>query len=296
MLPRYNRSMTRWAFVLFSILCFAQEPGPYHIEAVSSKHKFLEGPVWSARDGYLLFADVPMNTIQKIDNKGMSMFREQSGGASGNAFDDKGRLYTCETHARRVSRTDKKGEVETLVDQFEGKKLNGPNDITVTKHGHVYFTDPAFGSAVDRRELPFYGVFHVSPKGQVEASLKLQTRPNGIVASPNGEILYVSNSDERNVRAYDITKDGTLQNERIFISNIVGVPGGVKVDDKGNVYVAAAEVLIFSPRGESLGTLKIAEKPSNLVFGDGDLKALYITARTTLYRVHLESSKGVALY
>ena len=179
-----------------------------------SKHKFLEGPVWSASDGYLLFTDVPMNTIQKIDRKACRLFREQSGGASGNAFDDKGRLYTCETHTRRVTRTDKKGAVETLVDQFEGKKLNGPNDITVTKHGHVYFTDPAFGSAGERRELPFYGVFHISPKGQVEASLKLQTRPNGIVASPDGAILYVTNSDERNVRAYDITKDGMLQNER----------------------------------------------------------------------------------
>ena len=141
--------MTRWACLLFSVLCLAQEPGPYHVEAISSKHKFIEGPVWSARDGYLLFADVPMNTIQKIDRNGLSMFREQSGGASGNAFDDKGRLYTCETHARRITRTDKKGAVETLAEQFEGKKLNGPNDIAVTKHGHVYFTDPAFGSAGD---------------------------------------------------------------------------------------------------------------------------------------------------
>ena len=143
--------MARWALSLLPILCLAQEPGPYHVEAVTSKHKSIEGPVWSAKDGYLLFADVPMETIQKIDTKGLSMFRERSGGASGNAFDDKGRLYTCEAHARRVTRTDRKGTVEVLVEQFEGKKLNAPNDIAVTKHDHVYFTDPAFGSAVGQR-------------------------------------------------------------------------------------------------------------------------------------------------
>jgi gluconolactonase len=288
--------MTRWALALLPILCLAQEPGPYHVETVTSKHKFLEGPVWSSKDGYLLFTDVPMNTIQKLDTKGLSTFREQSGGASGNAFDDKGRLYTCEAHMRRVTRTDRKGAVEVLADQFEGKKLNNPNDIAVTKHGHVYFTDPAFGSAGETRELPFYGVFHISPKGQMEASLKLQTRPNGVAASPDGDILYVTNSDERSVRAYDIAKDGTLQNERIFVPKTEGVPDGIEVDEKGNVYVAAAEVNIFSPNGERLGTLQTAEKPSNLVFGDGDLKALYITARTTLYRVRLESFKGVSLY
>jgi sugar lactone lactonase YvrE len=288
--------MARLALGLLPILCLAQEPGPYHVEAVTSKHKSIEGPVWSAKDGYLLFADVPMETIQRIDTKGLSMFRERSGGASGNAFDDKGRLYTCEAHARRVTRTDRKGTVDVLVDQCEGKKLNAPNDIAVSKHDDGYFTDPAFGSAVEKCELSFYGVFHISPKGQVEASLRLQTRPNGVAASPDGGTLYVTNSDERNVRAYDITKEGTLQNERVFVAKTAGVPGGIKVDEKGNVYVAAAEVLIFSPKGEPLGTLKIAEKPSNIVFGDGDLKSLYVTARTTLYRVRLEAFKGVAIY
>jgi gluconolactonase len=288
--------MRRRAFAILPILCLAQEPGRYHVETVTSKHKFLEGPVWSAKDGFLLFADVPMNTIQKLDTKGLSVYRENSGGASGNAFDDKGRLYTCEAHARRVTRTDRKGSVEILADQFDGKKLNSPNDIVVTKHGHVYFTDPAFGSALEKKELPFYGVFHFSPKGQLDAALKLQTRPNGITASPDGSTLYLTNSDERNVRAYDIAKDGALQNERIFVGKTEGVPDGIKVDEKGNVYVAANEVNIFSPKGDRLGTLKTGEKPSNLVFGDGDLKALYVTARTTLYRVRLESFKGVSLY
>ncbi|HYI95272.1 MAG TPA: SMP-30/gluconolactonase/LRE family protein [Bryobacteraceae bacterium] len=268
----------------------------YKIEAVSTKHKFLEGPVWSAHDGYLLFSDVPSNKILKIDTKGITLFREQSGGASGNAFDDKGRLYTCETRARRVVRTDKKDKIEVLADQFDGKKLNGPNDIVVTKNEQVFFTDPAFGSAVEVRELPFYGVFHISAKGVVSAAVKLQTRPNGLALSPDGATLYVSNSDERNVRAYDVNKDGALSNERMFVPKTEGVPSGLEVDEKGNVYVAASEIGVFTPEGQKTAVIHVADKPSNMVFGDGDLHSLYVTARSTLYRVKFDTVKGAALY
>lgn len=285
-----------WRALLFlPVLCLAQELDEYKIDSVTSSHKFLEGPVWSAHDGVLLFSDIPAKLIHKLDPKGLSVFRQDSGGANGNALDDKGRLYTCEGHSRRVTRTDKKGSVEVIADQFEGKKFNGPNDIAVTKNDHVYFTDPAFGAAADIRELPFYGVFHVSPKGQVSAVLKLKTRPNGIAASPDGATLYVTNSDERNVRAYDIAKDGSLQNERVYVARTEGVPAGIEVDEKGNVYVAAADIEVFNSKGGKIGVIDLAEKPSNLTFGDGDLKSLYVTARSTLYRVRLEA-KGVSLY
>jgi gluconolactonase len=285
----------RRALLLLSLLCQAQDLTTYKVETVTASHKFLEGPVWSAHDGVLLFSDIPSNLIHRIDAKGMTVFREDSGGANGNAFDDKGRLYSCEGHNRRVTRTDKKGEIQVLVDQFEGKKLNSPNDIAITKNDHIYFTDPAFGTAVDTRELPFYGVFHVSSKGTVTAVLKLQTRPNGVAISPDGNTLYLTNSDERNVHAYDIAKDGSLQNERVFVARTEGVPDGVKVDDKGNVYVAAADIYVFTPKGEKLGMIDVAEKPSNLAFGDGDLKSLYVTARSILYRIRIDA-KGVALY
>src|SRR5690606_3680563 len=125
-----------------------------------------------------------------IDSKGRAVFREDSGGATGNAYDGRGRLLTCEAHARRVTRTDKKGKKETLADHFEGKKLNSPNDVAVSKD-HIYFTDPAFGSAVDVRELPFNGVFHITPRGELNAVLRWQTRPNGIAITPDGRTLYV---------------------------------------------------------------------------------------------------------
>ena len=276
-------------------LCAAQDLTKYTIEVVSTSHKFTEGPVWSAHDGLLLFSDIPANQILKIDPKGRTVFREQSGGANGNAFDDKGRLYTCEGRSRRVTRTNKNGSVEVLADNFEGKKLNGPNDIIVGKNEHVYFTDPAFGVATENRELPFFGVFHIPPKGPVQAVLRLDTRPNGIALSTDGKILYVADSDSRSIRAYDVQKDGSLGPGRTLIQKTEGVPDGIEVDENGNLFVAAGEVLIYSPGGELIGTIQMAEKPSNLVFGDGDLKTLYVTARSTLYRVRMEA-KGVALY
>lgn len=285
----------RRILLFLPLICFGDDL-TYRVEAVTAAHKFVEGPTWSARDGYLLFADIPTNQIHKIDTTGASVFRDQSGGASGNAFDDKGRLYTCEGRARRVTRTDKKGAVEVIAEQFEGKKLNGPNDLAVTKNGHVFFTDPAFGAAVDTRELSFYGVFHLPPKGPMVAALRWQTRPNGIAVSPDGRTLYVANSDERNVRAYDLSKDGALENERIFIAKTQGVPDGIEVDESGNVYVAAAKIAVLSPKGEQIAAIETAEKPSNMVFGDGDMKSLYVTARTTLYRVRFETLKGVSLY
>ena len=120
------------------------------------------------------------------------VYRESSNGAAGNAFDAQGRLYTCETHARRITRTDKKGRIEVLADKFDGKRLNAPADLAVSKPGNVYFTDPAFGNQQDTRELDFYGVYHITPKGQLSVVAKPAGRPNGITLSPNGRTLYLS--------------------------------------------------------------------------------------------------------
>ncbi len=171
-----------------------------------------------------------------------SVFRENSNGAAGNRFDAQGRLYSCESHTRRVTRTDKKGKVEILAERWQGKRLNAPNDLAVRKEGDVYFTDPAFGNQQDTRELDFFGVFHISRKGELEVIAKPKGRPNGIALAPDGRTLYVSNSDERNVRAYDLDKSGGASNERTLISGIEGVPDGICVDEKGNLYVAANQV------------------------------------------------------
>ena len=263
------------------------------VEKVSAGHVFTEGPVWS-REGFLIFSDIPSNKLLKITpGEGTGVFRNDSNGANGNALDAQGRLYTCESHSRRVVRSDKKGKIEVLAERWQGKRLNAPNDIVVRKDGHVYFTDPAFGNQADARELDFYGVYHISHKGDLDVIAKPKGRPNGIALSPNGHILYVANSDERNVRAYDLDRAGDASNERVVVSNIEGVPDGMRVDEKGNLYVAAKAVYVYTPEGKLLGTVTLSETPSNCAFGDPDFESLYITARTSVYRVRLKVKGSV---
>ena len=273
----------------------AQDFSGIRVEKAAHGFRFTEGPVWS-REGYLLFSDVPGNKIMKhVPGEDAAVFRESSNRANGNTFDSQGRLYTCESEGRRVTRTDKKGRVEVLADQWEGKRLNAPNDIVVAKGGHVYFTDPAFGSQEDTRELDFYGVYHITPKGRLSLIAKPAGRPNGIALSPNGRILYVANSDEHNIRAYDVARDGEVSGERVAISGIEGVPDGIRTDEKGNLYVAAKGIAVYSSEGKLLATIPLAETPSNCAFGDPDFQTLYITARTSVYRVRLDV-KGAVQY
>ncbi|MGO4879524.1 MAG: SMP-30/gluconolactonase/LRE family protein [Bryobacteraceae bacterium] len=257
------------------------------MERVAHGFGFTEGPAWS-RDGYLLFSDIPGGKILKLTSDSVEVYRDASNGASGNAFDEQGRLYTCETHARRVTRTAKKGRIEVLAERWDGKRFNAPSGIAVSKSGNVYFTDPAFGDQQDTRELDFYGVYRISPKGQLSLISKPAGRPNGIALSPNGRILYVANSDEGNIRAYDVDRDGEVSGERVIVAHVDGIPHGLRTGKDGKLYVAAKGVEVFSPEGKLGLTFPVAEAPSNCAFGDADLETLYITARTSLYRVRLK--------
>jgi gluconolactonase len=276
---------------LLTVVAFtlpAQNFSDIRVEKVGAGYTSTEGPAWSP-DNYLIFSDVPANKIWKMapGEKQPILVRENSGGASGNAFDAKGALYTCETRGRRVIKMDKTGKIEVLADQWEGKKLNAPNDITVRRDGHAYFTDPAFGSQADTRELDFFGIYHVAPKVPLELVAKTKGRPNGITLSPNGKTLYVANTDERAIYAYDLDSKGHASNERVFISKINGAPDGLRADEKGNLYVAANNLDIYSPEGKLVHTVELSEPPKNCTFGDGDYQTLYITAQTGVYRIRL---------
>jgi gluconolactonase len=290
MIPWGRRFRLPMSCLILLLPLAAQDPPEQpsgQVEKVAHGFRFTEGPVWS-HDGYLLFSDIPSGKIMKhVLGGSTEVYRASSNGAAGNAFDAQGRLYTCETHARRVTRTDKKGRIEVLADKWDGKRFNAPNDIVVNKSGHVYFTDPAFGNQQDTRELDFYGVYHIAPKGLLSVIAKPAGRPNGITLSPNGRILYVANSDERNIRAYDVDHDGEVSHERVAISNIEGIPDGIRTDEKGNLYVAAKGIAVYSPEGKLLTTIPVAETPSNCAFGDADLQTLYITARTSVYRIRI---------
>jgi gluconolactonase len=280
--------------VVMVACCLGQDFSGIQIERVSSSHVFTEGPAWS-REGFLVFSDIPPNLIYRLDSKGKSKFRENSNGTNGNAFDAQGRLISCESRTRRVVREEKDGSITVIAETFEGKRFNAPNDIAVRRDGHIFFTDPAFGNQEEGRELDFFGVYHLSPKGELKLVAKPKGRPNGIAFSPNGRSLYVANSDEHNIRAYDVGRQGEVTNERILVANIEGVPDGMSVDEKGNLYVTAKSVFIYSPQGKQLGEIVMPERPTNVAFGDGDLLGLYITAQTGVYRARMPV-KGHALF
>jgi len=279
---------TCFAAALFSLLASAQDFSDIAFTKLAEGYLFTEGPAWS-KDGYLIFSDTPSDRLLKwAPGHATEVFRADAHGPSGNAFDADGRLYTCETRLRRVTRTDKKRTIEVLADQWEGKRLNAPSDIVVSRAGHVYFTDPAFGEQSDHRDLDFYGVYHLPPKGPMKLVAKPAGRPHGIALSPNGRILYVSNADEHNIRAYDVDHNGDASGERVLVSRIDGVPGGIRVDEKGNLYVAAKGIAVYSPEGRPIHVIDMKEQPSNCAFGEADGKSFFITARGVVYRIRLD--------
>ncbi len=275
------------AAVLLAISTSAQDFSKIVVETFASGLTYSDGPVWLAA-GELVFSDVPANEIYhvKIGEK-VAPLREDSGGPMGSAVDAQSRLYTCEARNRRVVRVDRHGKLEVLAERWEGKRLNGPNDIAIRRDGQAYFTDPAFGSQQEARELDFYGVYHLEPSGQMELVARPQGRPNGVAVSPDGKLLYVTNSDERNVRVYDLDRKGSASHERVLISGIEGIPNGIRTDEEGNLYVAARSLFVYTRWGERIAAIGFDNTPSNCVFGDDDLRTLYVTARSNIYRLRV---------
>lgn len=263
------------------------------VETVASDFEFIEGPVWHP-DGFLLFSDIPANTIYKwTPNEKPTVFRRPSGKANGNTLDREGRLISAEHENRRVSRTEKDGKVVTLASQYEEKQLNSPNDLAVKSDGSVYFTDPPYGIQSEQEELGFYGVYRIAPDGKVTLLVKDFVRPNGIAFSPDEKKLYVNDSEQGHIRVFGVKPDGTLENGKIFAEmkdpSKNGVPDGMKVDEQGNVYsTGPGGVWVFSPAGELLGILEVPEAATNVAWGDKDYKTLYITASKSFYRIPLK--------
>jgi gluconolactonase len=289
MMQRIARPGPFAAALLPLALLSAQDFSSLKLELTAKDYMYAQGPAWSTAGNYLIFSDIPSDRLLKwVPGHEAEVFRADAHGPSGNAFDPHDRLYTCETRARRVTRTAKNGQVETIASEWAGKKLNAPSGIAISKSEHVYFTDPAFGEQQDHRELDFYGVYHIPPKGPMKLAAKWTTRPNGIAVAPNGRTLYVSSPDEHSIRAYDLDKDGDALNERVFAAKIDGVPGGMRTDEKGNLYVAANGIQVFHPDGKLAVTIPVHERPSNCAFGGPDGMTFFITARGNLYRAKLD--------
>lgn len=282
--------MKTLSLMLFAFMTVGQDFSTLKVEPVAAGFPGGEGPVWS-REGFLIFSDYSRDRLYKyVPGKEPEVYREGSNGTNGNTMDAQGRLYSCEYKSRRVTRTDRDGRIEVLAERFEGKRFNAPNDIVVRRDGHVYFTDPLF-TPLEQREIDFYGVYHITPTGQIEALARMQTRPNGVALSPDGRILYVANSDERNVRAYDLDAAGKGSNERVLATLDAG-PDGMRVDAKGNLYFAARGVQIYSPTGALLGKIAVPVNPRNIAFGDDDMKTLYLVGNS-IFKVRMETPGSV---
>lgn len=251
------------------------------MERVATGFQFTEGPVFS-RIGYLLFSDIPAARILKYERGQLSVFRENSNGANGLTFDHQGRLLACEGKAGRVTRTEKDGRITVLADRFDGRLLWAPNDLVYAIDGSIYFSDPMPRNASpDQAKTGFSAVYQIDRKGQVRLATREPARPNGVALSPNQLILYVADSAANKILAYDIAGDGSLSGGRT-VADCQG-PDGLKTDEAGNIYVAAADgIAVFSAAGKHLETIAVPERPSNLNWGGG-FRGLYITARTSVY-------------
>jgi len=259
------------------------------IEKLGGEFKFTEGPLWVAATNELLFSDIPANRIVRLQGGRFTNFRTPSNNSNGLTLDQQGRLIACEHGSRRVTRTETDGSLTVLAERYAGKRLNSPNDVVVGNDGAIYFTDPPYGVKITDRELDFQGVYRISPDGKTLTLLvKDFVKPNGLAFTPDEKTIYVNDTERGHIRAFDVAPDSTLSNNRIFAT----VPGadGMKVDAAGNVYCTSKTgVMVFNPSGKHLGTFVAPEQPANCAFGDADWKSLYLTCRTGLYRVRLDT-------
>lgn len=267
------------------------------VEKLVGNLQFTEGPVWHP-DGYLLFSDIPANrTIKYTPDGSVETYLEPSRNSNGLTLDHDLRLVACEHTGRQVSRQADDGQMETIVSHWDGKRLNSPNDLVVHSSGTVFFTDPPYGIQPEEAEIGFNGVYRVDDDGSITLLESDFGRPNGLAFSPDESVLYVDDTERRNVRSFDVNDDLSLSNDRVFIdmdTSEQGSPDGMKVDTSGNLYVTGAGgVWVISPGAEHLGTIVFPELPANVAFGGGDYRTLFVTARTGLYSVRVNIA-GIA--
>ncbi len=268
------------------------------LEMIADGHMFTEGPVWSA-EGYLLYSDIPANTIFKWVEGGPSEpFITPSGNSNGLEFDVMGRLLAGEHGNRRISRRVLGEAAQTIVDTFEGQKLNSPNDLILRSDGTIYFTDPPYGIQQNQKELAFNGVFRIDPGGVLSLIADDFDRPNGIVLSPDETTLYVADTAQEHVRSFAVAPDGQASGGAVFIdlaSDLTGDPDGMAVDVFGDLFVTGGGgVRVVTPQATVLGTIMIPEGATNCAFGDPDGMSLFITAQSKVYRIRLKV-KGLGL-
>src|SRR5580692_11365652 len=264
------------------------------LQTVATGFGFTEGPMWDSA-GFLYVSDETINKIFRVNADGKKTEVIALGDPDGNTFDRQHRLIDCASVLRAIIAVTPDGKYTVLADHYEGKKLNSPNDVIVGPDGALYFTDPTLDLvAGEKQEIPFQGVYRLDDKGNLKLLTKDLTQPNGLAFSPDGKHFYVDDSEQRNIRVYDVAADGTLTNGRIFGTEPGGkgdgVPDGIKVDKSGNLFVTGPKgIWVWDAKGNHIGTIVMPEQPANLNWGDKDYRTLYITATTSVYRLEMKT-------
>jgi gluconolactonase len=257
-------------------------------ERLATGFVFTEGPLWHP-DGFYYFVDVRASMLYRITpGRTHEVVREKTGGGNGTTFDLQGRLILCEGDNRRVTRRAADDRFEVLVDRFEGKRLNRPNDVVCKSDGSLYFTDPGLRVPLAEREVEHAGVYRIATDGAVSLVADFEY-PNGLAFSPDERLLYVANTRwAQYIHVLELDGDGRVVRRRIFADmssdETDGVPDGMKVDVEGRVYCTGpGGTWVFAPDGTRLGVIRTPEVPANLTFGGPDLRTLFFTARTSVY-------------
>jgi gluconolactonase len=276
------------------------------VERLYTGCRWAEGPVWLGDTRALVWSDIPNNRMLRWDEETgqVSVFRKPTGYANGNTRDRKGRILTCEHGGRRVSRTEQDGRVKTLVNSYQGKRLNSPNDIVCKSDGSVWFTDPTFGilgwyeGGKAEPELPM-NVYRLDVPNKLTVVAEGISQPNGLAFSPDESILYIveSRATPRKILAYDVTKERTLTNKRVLIdAGPKGTPDGFRVDMDGNLWcgwgmgeAGMDGVHVFNPQGKLIGRIDLPERCANLCFGGTERNRLFMAASTSLYSLYVNT-------
>ena len=271
------------------------------LEKLGTGFTFTEGPIWNHDGGFLLFSDMPGDVRRRWDEgDGVQEVARPSNKGNGMTYDADGNLIVCEHATSLLISESQAGERAVLASHYEGKELNSPNDVVVGNDGSIYFSDPPFGRVpvfgVERdRELDFQGIFRIAPGGgEPQLEVKDLETPNGLCFSPDGSVLYINDSTKAAIWAFDVRKDGTLDNRRLFFDGIgagdvaEGFPDGMKCDELGNIYVSGPTgVWVISPEQEFLGIILVPEVVGNMNWGGSDWKDFFICATTSLYRIRM---------
>ena len=288
------------------------------VEILGTGYRWAEGPVWVRRQGWLLFSDVPGNTIWRWrEGQGLDVFMRPSGlegpvpdafneaGANGLAIDPQGRLVMADSGNRAIARVDLDTKRKTiLIDRFEGKRFNSPNTVVVAKTGAIFFTDPPYGlkdqDHSPLRELDFQGLFRLDPDGSLHLLDRAQRRPNGLALSPDQRILYLALSDEMRpeILAYPLDRSGAVGTPHLFCdmrkaqaAGGTGLPDGMVVDRAGRLFVAGpGGVHVLTPQGKRLGVISTGKTIANCCFGGADGKTLFMTSHDRLARIRLRTA------